>query len=815
MDIKKRKDEIEKRLAGLNSERKSLLEELAEIRSLDFKMPPRLLGQRTLKQTPTSPLEKIKLFLDLFRCREDVYPKLWENKIKGTKGYSPVCKNEWMAGVCKKPATKCSRCPNRAFAPLDSTAVHAHLEGKTTIGTYAIREDDTCTFLAADFDKTAWRDDVLAYKKAAFDLGIQVAVERSRSGQGAHAWIFFSHPIPARLARQLGTIILALAASERYTLGVESHDRFFPSQDFLPSGGFGNLIALPLQKAIRKEGNTVFIDDEMISFKNQWAFLSRIRRLTSDEVLAVLSKRIPEKSTSFLSCSEDPALYEAEKAADISSDKIDSSFYSRKVRMSIGAQLEIDIQGLPSKLISGFKRTATFANPKFFELQRLRFSTWKTPRYIFCGDLAPNHLILPRGTIDACRELAKRAGARIFLNDSRVALKKMKLRFQGKLSKNQKKAVTELARYESGVLVAPPGAGKTVMACSLIGKRKVRTLILVHRKQLLDQWKLMVQKFLTIDPKKVGTFGSDGKKITGMIDIAMLQSLVRLKKKNDLLSKYEQVVVDECHHVPAFSFESVIKIIPARYFLGLTATPFRKDGHQAIIYMQCGPLRHNFSTTEGPRLFKRVVIRETKFFMPPETGPQPMIHEVWNRLITDPDRLQLIAGDIKTALQTGRFPLIFSERKKHLRLLSETIQQHITGLNAKEFLFVGDMSGLARKRALEEIRKSLGTGVKPYILSTGSLIGEGFDLPQVDTLVLAMPISFKGRLIQYAGRLHRENSGKSEVLIFDYLDKSLPLTISMFRKRAVAYKKLGYRIEAPSMLNTSNHTGQRQLFDEE
>ena len=605
---------------------------------------------------------------------------------------------------------------------------------------------------------------------------------------------------------------MSRASSSRYTLTLDSHDRFFPSQDFLPKGGFGNLIALPLQKGAREQGNTVFVNDDLIPYPDQWEYLARRRRLSLDDIMSVLDEAISKDSSDLSFPFRDVDVQIAENTIDYVVKEFKSDFFPHNIQMRLGAQLEVDINHLPSKLISAFKRTATFANPKFFELQRLRFSTWKTPRYIFCGELRSNHLSLPRGSLDTCLKISRDAGAEVNLADNRVVLKKVKMKFRGKLSKEQERAVSELIKHENGVLVAPPGIGKTVIACSIIGKRKVRTLILVQRKQLMDQWKNRLSDFLTVNPEKIGVLSGNTKKMTGVIDIAMLQTLTRIKDAEDLLSNYEQVVIDECQHIPPFSFESVIKIIPARYFLGLTATPYREDGHQPIIFMQCGPIRYEMRDAVGVKLDKRVIVRETAFLMPPETGIQPPIHEVWEKMSSDSDRLDLIACDVKQVLQSGRFPLILSERKMHLRLLAESIREKIGAFPAKEFFFTSKMGKRARDKALEEIQETLVTHVRPYILATGSLIGEGFDLSELDTLILGMPIAFKGRVIQYAGRLHRKSAGKLNVLIYDYLDKSSGLTISMFRKRIAAYKKMGYRIETSSETETDRDKKQGELF---
>jgi superfamily II DNA or RNA helicase len=459
--------------------------------------------------------------------------------------------------------------------------------------------------------------------------------------------------------------------------------------------------------------------------------------------------------------------------------------------------LSIDISCLPSRLITALKRTATFANPKFFELQRLRFSTWKTPRYIFCGELTEYRLKLPRGNLDEVMAILQKAGSKIVLQDARVEPESIDTHFIGRLMDVQESALAQIENHDIGVLVAPPGSGKTVIACALIGKRKVRTLILVHRKQLADQWKSQLFKFLELKKNQVGSFGGRIKS-SGVIDIGMLQTVSRSTGRQPIRD-YDQIIVDECHHVPAVSFENVLKNITARQFLGLTATPYRKDGHQAIIRFQCGPIRHTMGEVSGQsELKKRVVVRETKFRMPDGSPEQPSIHEIWSHLVSDSERLRLIAEDVSAILVEGRLPLILSERKDHLELLKNNILETLQGrLTSKGFLLSGDIGKRERSNALKEIKELRDQGGSPFILSTGSLIGEGFDMPELCTLVLSMPISFKGRIIQYAGRIHRESPGKTDVAIYDYVDIQLGLGRSMFRKRLIAYKKMGYSINYP------------------
>ncbi|MFN9068069.1 MAG: DEAD/DEAH box helicase, partial [Bdellovibrionales bacterium] len=375
--------------------------------------------------------------------------------------------------------------------------------------------------------------------------------------------------------------------------------------------------------------------------------------------------------------------------------------------------------------------------------------------------------------------------------------KKLKVSFSGELSSSQKKAVAQICTQEIGVLVAPPGAGKTVMGCNIIAKRKVSTLILVHRMPLLEQWKMQISTFLGIEIKKIGTLGGQKKKQTGEIDIGMLQTLANLEDPEEALAGYGQIIIDECHHIPAVSFEAILKKCSPRYVLGLTATPYRKDGHQAIIHMQCGPVRHEIKHVDGPILNKKVIVRETTFKMPEELGQQPAIHLVWENLVVDRARLDLVAQDLRNSLMEKRFPLIISERKEHLEMLAQVFKEKLSDLNARAFTLTGGLGKKTRAAILNDLNSTLKTETRPYILATGSFIGEGFDMPELDTLIIAMPVSFKGKLIQYAGRLHRVSAEKKDVIIYDYLDSSSALTVSMFRKRLAAYKTMGYQIHAP------------------
>lgn len=788
--IKTRIGQIEQHIRSLEEELHSLRKQLRGIESsskptTEHSSSNPLLGLPATQNISSTAEARIALFLNLFRCRADVYPRLWENKSKGTKGYSPVCRNEWVKTLCHKPAVKCSDCPSQDYAPLDEKAAEEHLRGKSTIGTYAIRKDDTCIFLAADFDGADWEKDLLAYWRAGGKMGIQIGMERSRSGNGGHGWIFLSEPVPAYRARQLGAAILSGAIAERHGIGLEAYDRFFPNQDYLPKGGFGNLIALPLQRNSRDSGNSVFIDEQMNPIADQWHYLATTRRLSARELENLLSA---------MDVLTDPSEEDAERIGEEELDRLKEglapNLHPHEIPAALSSTVEIDISGIPSPLVAAFKRTAAFANPKYFELQRLRFSTYKTPKYIFCGHLSGSRLILPRGSLDSCREMAEQAGGALSVVDRRFEGKSFRVKFNGTLKPEQGKALSTLEASETGVLVAEPGSGKTVIACALIAKRKLPTLVLVHRKPLLEQWKKQLAAFTTLEPDRIGIIDSENAGHC-KVDIAMIQTLGRMDKISDHLSRYGQIIVDECHHIAAFTFESIVNKSPAKYVLGLTATPYRKDGHQPIIHMQCGPVRFDLSNAEAASLVKKLMIRETAFRFP-ENSFQSSIHAIWSHLTADPARNNVICQDILDEVRQKRTPIVISERKEHLRTLLELVKKENAGTGVQLFLLEGSMSKKAKDELLRQIHELMATSDPFVLFATGSLIGEGFDLPCLNTLFVAMPVAFKGKLIQYAGRLHRSYPGKTEVRIYDYLDTELPLTLSMFKKRKGAYRVMGY-----------------------
>ena len=561
-------------------------------------------------------------------------------------------------------------------------------------------------------------------------------------------------------------------------------------------------------------GFVVFAESlRMVKLNVQSALTKRfqVRRLSLSEVENIVQQVLP-KDEPIQNVDPDHVSMETDqRLMTLAKPRIFKGLFNGTVEIEQGAQLKIQIEKLPGALVSAFKRTATFANPKYYERERMRFPTFPESRFIFDGEILPDGLVLPRGVLDQCVAVANQAGAHVNVRDVRPVFKKLKQSFTGELLPEQKIAIKKLTDHEAGVLSAPPGSGKTVMACAIIAKRKTPTLILVHRQELLEQWKQQLSRFLGMPIKEVGVFCGTKKKPTGKIDIATILSLKRIEELEEFFAPYGQIIIDECHHIPAVTFESILKRSSARFILGLTATPYRKDGHQKILFMQCGPVRHEIKTASDHLISKRVIVRETGLKLSENLGHRPPIHLVWDQLTADVGRLKLIAKDVVESTKSSRFPLVISDRKEHLEALTKEISSLSSSLRVLRL--EGSMGKKARKIIMDEVKKAADANSPICLLATASLIGEGVDIPRLDTLVLAMPISFKGRLVQYAGRLHRKFPGKEDVVIYDYLDTCSGLTVSMYRKRIQAYKSMGYQIHAPEHFSLANQGAQSSQFD--
>ncbi len=808
MDDKERRNALisaisygKSRLAKLDKERHKILAELQSLKAEFLKFSnssPDITKDTTdsphknISKT-SSPEEKIALFRNLFQGQVDVYPRLWISRKTGKKGFSPVCNNEWVDGVCEKPKVKCSECSHRSFSPVTDNVIREHLEGKHTIGVYPLLTDETCCFLAIDFDKESWTDDVTAFMETCRNLKIPAALERSRSGKGAHVWIFFSAPVLASKARKLGSYLLTETMSRHHQLGMDSYDRLFPNQDTMPKGGFGNLIALPLQKEACKQGNTLFLDQNLQPYRDQWAFLSSISRMQPQDIEEIVNEAerngqiigvgISSTGNDDEPWTKTPPRKQSEKAINFP--------LPERIKVVMSNLIYVEKEGLPSQFLNQIKRIAAFQNPEFYKKQRMRLSTALTPRVICCAEDFPKHIALPRGCLNELEYLLKMYGANVDIKDERFKGTEIDVSFHGQLTPLQQEASNVLLEHEIGVFVAPPRIGKTVVGAYLISVRRRNTLVLVHRRQLLEQWRAQLANLLAIDLKEIGLIGGGRDKQTGFIDVAMFQSVIQKGEVKDIVSHYGHVIVDECHHVSAFTFEQVLRKARARFILGLTATPYRRDGHQPIILMQCGPIRYKVGLTEvsAKQPFQRKLICQHTSFTIPALEAEQNIHNIYASLITDEERNQMILNDVLHVVEEGRSPVLLTERREHLELLAEKLRPFVRNI----IILKGGMRIKKRNTIMENLA-SIPDKEMRLLLATGRYAGEGFDNARLDTLFLTMPVSWKGTLVQYAGRIHRLYEGKKDVRIYDYVDSSVPMLMNMFKKRLRGYRALGYEI---------------------
>ncbi|HFR7816426.1 TPA: DEAD/DEAH box helicase family protein [Escherichia coli] len=770
-------------LAALRAENARLVS-LLEAHGIEWRRKPPSSVQRV---SVLSIDEKVALFRRLFRGRDDVWALRWESKTSGKSGYSPACANEWQARICGKPRIKCGDCTHRQLLPVSDLVIYQHLAGTHTAGLYPLLEDDSCYFLAVDFDEAEWQKDASAFMRACDELGVPAALEISRSRQGAHVWIFFASRVSAREARRLGTAIISYTCSRTRQLRLGSYDRLFPNQDTMPKGGFGNLIALPLQKRARASGGSVFVDINFQPYSDQWAFLASVLPMHAQDIEPTILRAtgsIHPLDVNFINEEDLDTPWERKKS---SGNRLNIAV-TEPLIITLANQIYFEKAQLPQALVNRLIRLAAFPNPEFYKAQAMRMSVWNKPRVIGCAENYPQHIALPRGCLDSALSFLRYNNIAAELIDKRFAETECNAVFTGNLRAEQEEAVSALLRYDTGVLCAPMAFGKTVTAAAVIARRKVNTLILVHRTELLKQWQERLAVFLQAGDS-IGIIGGGKHKPCGNIDIAVVQSISRHGEVEPLVRNYGQIIVDECHHIGAVSFSAILKETNARYLLGLTATPIRRDGLHPIIFMYCGAIRH---TAARPKesLHNLEVLTRSRF----TSGHLPSdarIQDIFREIALDHDRTVAIAEEAMKAFGQGRKVLVLTERTDHL----DDIASVMNTLKLSPFVL---HSRLSKKKCTMLISglNALPPDSPRILLSTGRLIGEGFDHPPLDTLILAMPVSWKGTLQQYAGRLHREHTGKSDVRIIDFVDTAYPVLLRMWDKRQRGYKAMGYRIVA-------------------
>jgi superfamily II DNA or RNA helicase len=690
----------------------------------------------------------------------------------------PAIKGYWRKGMSRTDAPYLSLTPD---------VVDAHLRGEAHIGLYPLGDDDTCWWVAADFDKEAAMLDALAYMKAARSQGIPAALEVSQSGRGAHVWIFFAHAISASVGRSIATSLLGEAFRLRGSMHLSSYDRLFPSQDVHTGRGVGNLMAAPLNGRRRQHGTTVFLDPATLEpYEDQWAYLSSIARLSANEVTA-LARRLPA-----------PQIGLNVRRLQLPTASRIIPRPATIVRAEFASRITLTANDLGPAMISAVKHAASIRNPEFDVRQRARRSTWDTPRFLYSYDeTSSGDLILPRGLHPLLTELVSSADSTLRVEDKRVLGDQHQFTCGTSLRPAQSAALRQLVEQDTGVLIAPPGTGKTVIACAAIESRAISTLVLVDRKALADQWRDRISQHLGF---KCGQIGGGRTKTTGILDIALLPTLARRDTVEDITAKYGFVIVDECHHVAASAFFSVLGRIPARYWLGLTATPERRDGLEDLIYHQLGshhvaidhpgagqlPVDGSDLLTPHPVLH----VHPTGFRYSGDADPSAPggMAEIYRTLVADPDRLNQIVDDIVAAAESGANILVLTTWVEHLNAIAERLRaagKTVTVLS-------GAMKGRERRQITDQLANHTPDSDPLLILGTSSFIGEGFDCPALDTLFLTAPITFKNRLVQYVGRVTRPYPSKTTATVHDYHDELTPVIASSLKKRALGYVKMGF-----------------------
>lgn len=707
---------------------------------------------------------RINLFRSLIRGREDVFARRWESRSSGKSGYQPVCRREWQSQYCDKKKYKCADCPNREFEHLGYEHIYRHLEGRDSdcrdvIGLYAITANNGCYFLCADFDDKScehgYQEDVQAYLSVCRDWNIPAYVERSRSGNGAHVWIFFTDEVKARDARVLGNAILTEAMERDGRMSFKSYDRFFPNQDVMPTGGFGNLVALPLQGRARKKGNSVFVDENFEPYPDQWGFLQNVRKMTVAELASAMALHCNPEPMGALSKTSESAPWERPMAKPMTKSDFPSS-----IRIVLANGIYIPTEGLSAKAINHIKRIAAFKNPEFYAKLGMRLPTYNIPRIISCSELTDDYLLMPRGCYEDVIQFFQQHNVEVGIEDKRTNGAEINVSFKGSLRPEQEAAVSELMRHDTGIIHATTAFGKTVAGIAMIAKRRVSTLILVHTKALLDQWRRELEKFLLTDfqatetpkgrgrRKKFQQFGAlcaTENSLNGKIDIALIQSCLDDESgAKPFVRDYGMVIVDECHHISAVNFERVLRQVNARYVYGLSATPIRKDGHQPIIFMQCGPIRFTSDAKAqiAAQSFSRILVPRFTSYRD-LSGDKRTFTQIASSLAEDSPRNNLIIADVKEAIKNGRSPIILTKFTDHVNVLAELCRPFCPNV----VTLVGTDAAKVKRETLARLN-AVAPDEPLIVIATGQYVGEGFDLPRLDTLFLATPNSWKGLISQ-------------------------------------------------------------------
>lgn len=758
-------------------------------------------------------------FMMFCRGRKDVYDLRYTNPKTGKNGYYMQCFNRWDRNchIQKRDGVRCKDCELRAYKPITLPLIKAHMKGvdpngNDVVAIYPMLENNLCQLLVFDFDNHAkgaeqddyanvddsWKEEINALRRICKNLNVDAVVERSRSGQGAHLWIFFKEMIPARIARRFGFALLEKGAESVNLKSFKYYDRMIPTQDILPEGGLGNVIALPLQGMALKDGNSAFVDENWNAYEDQLKVLAGTKRLTKQEVEDYLSLWYSSGTT------DD----EGNETPWDKSSGIESGSVKGVVRIVLADRIYIDSTGMTNKTKRQLRRMATFSNKQYFQNQAMDMPNYDESRFIYLGSDEGKYIVLPRGLREKILKAFDNAGVKYKIEDKRTEGRKLNISFKGKLRESQIPAVDTMLENDTGILHAATAFGKTVVCCNMIAKRGVSTLILVDRADIMNQWIKRLDEFLDIDEELpdyktktgrlrkrkslIGNLQGAHDTLTGIVDVAMVRSLKKKEGFHPMLKEYSQVYFDECHHAASDSAIEVLQEINAKYVYGVTATPKRGDGKEKINEFLLGPIRYRFTAkdrAEEQNIDHLVYPRFTRTVKPHHMSKTPYGNAAFELIRNNDVRDEQIIRDVAACVQAGRTPVVLTKYVDHAKKLTERLE-----IYADRLILLTGANGTKARRAQVEELNSVDDSDSLILVGTGSLLGEGFDFPRLDTLFMATPVSGENVVEQYVGRLNRDYDGKENVIVYDYVDSHIPKFDKMYAARLKAYKKIGYEL---------------------
>ena len=776
----------------------------------------------SIKEEPITK-ELVQFYYSMFKGRRDVYSLRSgkPNAKTGKHGYYTQCDNFWKAGLCGKKDgknTKCQSCPNQKYKPLTGDVIYAHLTGvkedcSDVVGLYPVWPDETCNYLVFDFDNhdessnsVKWQEEANALRAICADNDVPCLVERSRSGKGAHVWMFFEKAINIKKARLFGAALLDKGAESVNQQSFDTYDRMIPAQDKLPEGGLGNLVALPLQGRAVKNGNSVFVDEKWQPYHDQWSVLKNTGKLSEtfiDEKLSSWGNKYSISNSD--TDNETSGQISIDETPWENSIKFERSDTKGTVRIVLADKAYVDKTGIKPRLQNKIRRLAAYNNPEYFKNQGMGISTFGIPRIVYSGEDTEQFIAIPRGCLNKLCKNLKSSNIDYSVEDKRNTGKEINVSFAGELYPEQQDAVNSLTGHDFGVLAAATGFGKTVVGSYLISERKVNTLILVHNNEIMQNWINDLERFLVIKEdypqymtktgrvktrkSLIGRLTGAHNSMTGIIDVAMVTSLGSGDSIKPFVKDYGMVIMDECHHVAAESIEAVLSKVNAKYVYGLTATVKREDGKDKTVLMQFGPVRFRFTAKDKIRLQGMEHILEPRFTPIISTKEKLTLNEAYEIVVNSDFRNSLIASDIEACIKQGHTPLVLSKRKAQIDVLFEKVKD-----KADHVLVLTGGKKQSERKELRERLGSISESESLIVLATGQYIGEGFNCSRLDMLFLAMPIAWDGNVEQYTGRLNRSHDGKNRVTVIDYVDHHIEMFANMYNKRLRTYKRIGYEL---------------------